>query len=198
MNIVFKSFCVIFLLLNINSCAVIGIATTATTGAMIADERSVGNIIDDKVIATKIRHQYVKNNVDNSLRGISLEVYEGRVLLVGYTTDIEYKDEAEKLAWLVRGVKEVINDVVISKENEASLPQDMWISTKLRTKFLVNKEIHSVNYKMMVYDKVIYLLGVAETQKELETALSIAGEIKGVVKVKNYILVKSDIRRANQ
>ena len=74
----------------------------------------------------------------------------------------------------------------------------MWISTKLRTKFLVNKEIHSVNYKMMVYDKVIYLLGVAETQKELETALAIAGEIKGVVKVKNYMLVKSDIRRVNQ
>ena len=66
MNIVLKSFCVIFLLLNINNCAVIGIATTATTGAMIEDERSVGNIIDDKVIATKIRHQYVKNNEDNS------------------------------------------------------------------------------------------------------------------------------------
>jgi len=176
---------------------VIGIATTATTGAMIADERSVGNIIDDKVIATKIRHQYVKNNVDNSLKGISLEIYEGRVLLIGYTTDIEYKEEAEKLAWMVRGVKEVINDVVISKENEASLPKDMWISTKLRTKFLVNKDIHSVNYKMMVYNKVIYLLGVAETQKELETALTIAGEIKGVDKVKNYILVKSDIRRRN-
>lgn len=197
MNTVLKSFFVMLILLNINNCAVIGIATTATTGAMIADERSVGNIIDDKVIATKIRHEYVKNNVDNSLRGISLEIYEGRVLLIGYTTDIEYKDEAEKLAWLVRGVNEVINDVVISKENEASLPKDMWISTKLRTKFLVNKDIRSVNYKMMVYDKVIYLLGVAETQKELETALAIAGEIKGVVKVKNYILVKSDTRRGN-
>ena len=197
MNTVLKSFFVMLILLNINNCAVIGIATTATTGAMIADERSVGNIIDDKVIATKIRHEYVKNNVDNSLRGISLEIYEGRLLLIGYTTDIEYKDEAEKLAWLVRGVKEVINDVVISKENEASLPKDMWISTKLRTKFLVNKDIRSVNYKMMVYDKVIYLLGVAETHKELETALAIAGEIKGVVKVKNYILVKSDIRRGN-
>lgn len=197
MNTVLKSFFVMLILLNINNCAVIGIATTATTGAMIADERSVGNIIDDKVIATKIRHEYVKNNVDNSLRGISLEIYEGRLLLIGYTTDIEYKDEAEKLAWLVRGVKEVINDVVISKENEASLPKDMWISTKLRTKFLVNKDIRSVNYKMMVYDKVIYLLGVAETQKELETALAIAGEIKGVVKVKNYILVKSDTRRGN-
>lgn len=197
MNTVLKSFFMMLILLNINNCVVIGIATTATTGAMIADERSVGNIIDDKVIATKIRHEYVKNNVDNSLRGISLEIYEGRVILIGYTTDIEYKYEAEKLAWLVRGVKEVINDVVISKENEASLPKDMWISTKLRTKFLVNKDIRSVNYKMMVYDKVIYLLGLAETQKELETALAIAGEIKGVVKVKNYILVKSDTRRGN-
>ena len=198
MNKLLNSIFLCFLLLNMSNCAVIGIATTATTGAIIAEDRSVGDIIDDKGIAIKIRHQYVKNSVDGSLRGISLEVYEGRVLLIGYVKDVEYKDEAEKLAWMIRGVKEVINDVAISQENEASLPKDMLIYEVLRSKFLVNKEIHSVNYKMMVYNKVIYLLGVAETQKELETALSVAGEIQGVKKVKNYILVKSDIRRGNQ
>lgn len=195
---VLKSIFMMFLLLNINNCAVIGIATTATTGAIIADERSMGNIIDDTGIAIKIKHQYIKNSVDNSLKGILLETYEGRVLLIGYTTDIEYKREAVKLAWSVRGVKEVINDVIISSENKAILPKDMWISIKLRAKFLINKYIHSVNYKIMVYNKVIYLLGVAESQKELETALNIASEIKGVKKVKSYILVKSDIRRGNQ
>ncbi|WP_236870536.1 BON domain-containing protein [Candidatus Bandiella numerosa] len=195
MNKFLKSFFLCFLLLSMSNCAVIGIATTATTGTIIAEDRSVGDIIDDKSMAIKIRHQYVKNSVDGSLRGVSLEVYEGRVLLVGHVTSTEYKDEAEKLAWVVRGVKEVINDITISEKNEASLPGDVWISTKLRSKFLVNKEVHSVNYKIMVYNKVVYLLGVAETQKELEIALNVAGEVQGVAKVKNYILVKSDIRR---
>lgn len=195
MNNILKSFFLCFLLLSMSNCAVIGIATTATTGTIIAEDRTVGDIIDDKAMAIKVKHQYVKNSVDGSLGGISLEVYEGRVLLIGYVTSTEYKDEAEKLAWVVRGVKEVINDIAISEKNEAGLPGDVWISTKLRSKFLVNKEIHSVNYKIMVYNKVVYLLGVAETQKELETALNIAGEVQGVKKVKNYILVKSDIRR---
>lgn len=195
MNKFLKSFFLCFLLLSMSNCAVIGIATTATTGTIIAEDRSVGDIIDDKSMAIKIRHQYVKNSVDGSLRGVSLEVYEGRVLLIGHVTSTEYKDEAEKLAWVVRGVKEVINDITISQKNEASLPGDVWISTKLRSKFLVNKEVHSVNYKIMVYNKVVYLLGVAETQKELEIALNVAGEVQGVAKVKNYILIKSDIRR---
>lgn len=186
---------IILLLLTTSNCAVIGIATTATTGAMIADERSVGSIIDDKVIATKIRHEYIKNSINNSLNGISLEVYEGRVLLVGYVIDNEYKEEAEKLAWLVRGVREVINNITMSNEDQASFTKDTWISTKIKTKFLVNKELHSINYKIIVYNHVVYLLGVAETQKELNTALKIASEVSGVSIIKNYILIKNDSRR---
>ena len=195
MNKLINYIFIIFLLLTTTNCAVIGVATTATTGAMIADERSVGDIIDDKVIATKIKHEYIKNSVDNSLKGISLEVYEGRVLLVGYVTDYEYKEEAEKLAWLIRGVKEVINDITVSSDNQASYAKDLWILTKVKTKFLVSKELHSINYKIMVYNRVVYLLGVAETQKELNAALKISSEISSVSIVKNYILVKSDTRR---
>ena len=195
MNKITNYLLITIILLTTSNCAIIGVATTATTGVMIADERSVGNIIDDKVIATKIRHEYIKNSINNSLKGISLEVYEGRVLLIGYVIDNEYKEEAEKLAWLVRGVKEVINNIIISNEDPASFTRDIWISTKVKTKFLANKELHSINYKIMVYNRVVYLLGVAETQKELDTALKVSSEVSGVFLVKNYILVKNDSRR---
>ncbi|WP_323732927.1 BON domain-containing protein [Candidatus Bandiella euplotis] len=197
MNKILLHFLLFFLSFNLSGCVVLGVGTAATTGAIVADERSVGNILDDKVITTKVQYELSKSSKNNSLRGVSANTYEGRVLLTGFVTDIEYKDQAEKSAWLISGVKEVINEVNISSKNKSNTAQDLWMTTKIKTKFLVTKEIHSVNYKVVVYDSVAYLLGIASTQEELDIALHTASEVDGVSKVKNYILVKNDIRRAD-
>ena len=162
-----------------------------TNGCIIQDQRSVGNIIDDRVIVTKVGHELIKN----SLGSASVNVCEGRILLTGYVTDVSLKDEAEKVTWSVRGVKEVINNIVVTEKNKANIAKDLWIKTKLKTKFLTNKEIRSTNYQIIVYNNVIYLLGIAENQGTLDKALKIASEIKGVSEVKNYVIVKNDIRR---
>lgn len=184
-------------LLSLSGCIVLGIATTATTGLMVAEERSVGSIVDDKVIVAKVKYDLIKNSKENSLKGISVNVYEGRVLLTGHVPNIESKDEADKVTWLARGVKEVINETLITKNPEASDAKDLWITTKIKSKFLMAKEIHSVNYKVVVYNDVVYLLGIAANQEELDVVLQVTSEVKGVSKVKNFIVIKTDIRRAD-
>ena len=179
----------------LSSC-IIGVATTAVTGVTVAgDKRSLGSVVDDKVIVTKIIHGLIKNGTENSLSNISVNVCEGRVLLTGCVIDIEFKDQAEKVAWLVRGVKEVMNDVVVTEKNIANTAKDSWLTTQLKAKFLVAKGVHSVNYQITSYNNVVYLLGIAENQEELNKALKIAGEIRGASKVKNYVVVKNDTRR---
>ena len=163
----------------------------STSGCVIQDQRSVGNIIDDRVIATKVGHELIKNSLSNT----SVNVCEGRVLLTGYATDVSLKDKAEKVTWLVRGVKEVINNIVVTEKNKANIAKDLWIKTKLKTKFLANKKIQSVNYQVIVYNNVIYLLGIAENQAELNEALKIASKMKDVSEIKNYVITKNDIRR---
>lgn len=198
LNKLYRSCFLFLLLLSLNGCIALGIATTATTGAMVADERTFGSIVDDKVITTKVKYELVKNSTEgNSLKAVSVDVYEGRVLLTGHVPNAESKDEAEKVAWLVRGVKEVINDSTISKKGELNGAKDLWITTKIKTQLLMAKEIRSVNYKVVVYDGIVYLLGIAGSQDEIDIALQIASEVKGVSKVKNYIVVKTDARRAD-
>ena len=52
----------IFVLISCNSCIPLGIVATASSGAMIAEERSFGNVIDDNVIINKLRYQLSRHN----------------------------------------------------------------------------------------------------------------------------------------
>ncbi|MFQ3306993.1 MAG: osmotically-inducible protein OsmY [Candidatus Midichloriaceae bacterium] len=177
----------------INGCVFLGIATTAATGAAIVEERSLGGMVDDKVIYAKTKHEFTKEHIGTSYDSVKILVYEGRVLLFGYVKSLELKEKAEKLAWLTRGVKEVINDIGV--QNVSNFPKDLWISAKLKTLLVTNKSLHSVNYDYSVYGGVIYLMGIARTQSEIDILIKLCGSVKGVKKVKNYIIVKDDIRR---
>jgi osmotically-inducible protein OsmY len=183
-------------MLTLTGCLFLGAAVVSGGGVILAeDKRSIGNIIDDKVITNKIWRELSKNSIENSLDGVITNVYKGRVLLTGYVKNFEYQDQAEKIAWITRGVTEVINDIVITEKNEANTKKDFWITTKVTAKFLASTYIHSVNYKITTYHNVVYLLGVSDNQEELDTALQIASQINGVTKVKNYVIIKNDAIR---
>lgn len=184
-----------FILIQLSGCAVIGIATTATTGMMIADERTTGDIIDDNLIKTKIRDKFLQKDFNDLFAKISVNCYEGRVMLTGTVPEEKYVEQAVKLTWLVRGVKEVINEIQVSKAKTSTRAIDTWITTQVKAKFLLTKELRSINYVVEVHDKVVYLLGVAQNQDAIDQAIEIASKIKGVDKVVNHIIAKNDIRR---
>lgn len=185
----------ICILFNLTGCAIIGIATTATTGMMIAEERTTGDIIDDNLIKTKIKNELFKTDFNNLFAKVDVNSYEGRVMLTGTVTEQKYMDEAVKISWSIKGVKEVINEIQISTQPQSNKVMDSWLTTQVKIKFLLNKELQSVNYTIEVHNKVVYLLGVAQNQNEIDLALQIASKTKGVVKVVNHIIIKGDIRR---
>ena len=181
-------------LLNTGCGVLIPVAATTTAGMVALDERSSGELIDDNVIITKVKSEFSKNNASNLLTKIGVNSYEGRVMLTGTLKDEEYVDEAAKRAWAVHGVKEVINELVVAPtpKNKAN---DIWISSQIKTKFLLEKHFDSLNYQYDVNDAIVYLLGVAQDQDELERALKICSNINGVTKVVNHVILKSDERR---
>lgn len=175
-------------------CMILAPVTAATTGMVALDERSAGTVIDDAVIISKVKKEFASNgNVDAIFTKVSVNAYEGRVLLSGTVKKEEYKEEATKAAWSVHGVKEVINVVHIAPLPE-SKANDAWITSQINTKFLAEPHFDSLNYKVDVNDGIVYLLGLAQNQDELDRALSIASTTSGVKKVESYILLKSDRR----
>ena len=186
---------IIIVLLFTTSCTSVGIATTSSL--LIVDQRSLGNIVDDKIIYTKMKHAYINSGKGTFFKGINLKVYEGRVLLVGCVTNSKYKKEIEDMTWLVRGVKEVINNVVICEETPPFSFEDSLILAQLKSKLFLKRKLQLINCKALVYQGFIYMLGIGQTQKEIDEILEIASKIPGVQRVKSYILVQNDFRRTN-
>ncbi|MDJ1305458.1 MAG: BON domain-containing protein [Candidatus Midichloria sp.] len=182
------------MLLNTGCGVLVPVAATTTAGMIVLDERTSGELIDDTVVITKIKSEFSKTNASNLLTKIGVNSYEGRVMLTGTLKAQEYVDEAVRRAWLVHGVKEVINELVVAPtpQNKA---KDIWISSQIKTKYLLEKHFDSLNYKYDVNDSVVYLLGVAQSQDELERAIKICSKIHGVEKVVNHVILKTDQRR---
>ncbi len=191
------AFClpIVIVILSNAGCAILVPLTVATTGVVMADERSLGNVIDDKLILTKIKAEFVANDINHILVKVKVSVMEGRVMLTGSVAEDRYVDEAVKLSWSVKGVREVINELRVGEKQSGEGVNDKWIASQIRTKFLLEKKFNSMNYVIEVNRGVVYLLGIAQSKEELDKALVITSNISGVVKVVNHVILKDDLRR---
>lgn len=164
----------------------------AAAGATAVREKRVADSISDTQISTQIKLKlYQKEPLLYQLVG--LNVQNGEVLMTGTLEKPEDHLAAVKAAWEVKGVKRVIDEIKVSSKTLGlgSYAQDSWLTTKLKTKLLFEKDILSVNYTLKTVGKVIYIMGIAQNQAELEHVMSIAQTI-GAKKVVSYVQIKND------
>jgi len=188
------------LLLSSAACSPVGVIVGAgATGAVTASqERGFAGGANDTQIRAAINYLWLDYS-GTMYRQLNLQIYEGRVLLTGVLSSEEWRAEAVKRAWQVKGVKEVIDETVVdSSGNTGSFARDQWITTQLKSKLLFDKNVFSVNYSFETVRGVIYMLGVAQDQHELESVLNHARNIEYVQRVVNHVLLKDDPRRADQ
>ncbi|MHC0448858.1 MAG: BON domain-containing protein [Candidatus Lariskella arthropodorum] len=175
-------------------CALFIPVAAVTAGAVMMDQRSIGAVVDDNVIFTKIKGEFGRFTVKDVFTKVAVNVKEGRVMLTGAVKEEYYKHEAVRIVWGVMGVKEVIDEIIVSSEviNSAN---DTWIANQVRSKFLFRKNMDSVNYTIAVNNSVVFLFGIAQDQAELDLAIEIVSSVKGVRKVINHVLLSNDQRR---
>ena len=102
------------------------------------------------------------------------------------------KIEATRIAWGVKGVKSVINEIqVTNSDNILNFADDLVISTKVLGKLMINEEVNSLNYSVETVNKVVYIIGIALSKDEQNKVIEIANEVFGVEEVIDYIIVKS-------
>lgn len=180
------------LMLALTGCnELIGTAATGV-GVAAAEERSFGTIVDDKTLYADITNRFLHSDVNDMLINVDVRVQEGRVLLLGIVNKPETAQEAVRVAWLAKGVREVINEIKTGREHpsSAAYAEDQWIETQLETRLLATKNIVSINYTVEVVDKVVYLLGIAQNEQERKNVTHIASITKGVKRVVSYVRVK--------
>ena len=179
------------LVFHLSSCAQVVTGTAVKVATVSQEERSIGEFVDDAIIKTVIKNTYFDQS-ENLFFNIDVEVSQGRVLLTGTVENVDLKIEATRIAWGVNGVKTVINEIQISNTDSIlNFADDLVISTKILGKLMLEEEINSLNYNIETVNKLVYIIGIAKTEKERELVISIARDVYGVEEVIDYINIKS-------
>ena len=173
--------------------AIFGAGTA--TGVAVAQERSVGGAIDDGAIQVALQGKLFDRSGGLFVK-VGIEVDEGRVLLTGVVPKPNDRIDAARIAWSVKGVKEVLNEIqVTDKSGLISYTKDVWITTKLRSKIIRDDKIFGINYTIETVNTVVYLIGIAQGADELNRVTEHARNIGGVTEVISHVRYKDDPRR---
>lgn len=185
--------CVVSSALLVQGCAPVAIFGGATAlGMGAAQERGVSGSVSDTYIRTQIIAEWHAHNPHLNEK-VELSVHEGRVLLTGSVDKPEEQIDAVRLAWQVKGVKEVIDEMILAKESGLSgYASDSWISTQLRTELIFSDNIQSINYNIKTYNGIVYLIGVAQSPQERDRVIDIARSVSGVKDVVNHVRIKEE------
>jgi len=176
-------------------CAPVLIGGAATAGVAVAQERTVGDAIDDAVISARVKDRLLQQSGQLFLR-VGTEVIEGRVLLTGSVRSAQDRVEAVRVAWTVPGVREVLNEIqVTDRGGIANSIADARLTTTLRLQMMGDRGIVDINYSIDTVNGIVYLMGIAQDQAELDRVIGYARNISGVRQVVSHVVLRNDPRR---
>ena len=175
----------------LSSCSQVVIGGATSSGMIIVQERSPKQAAIDILIKAKIEEAMFSNDYDKLFSKVRVIVYEGRVLLVGTVVEKDMKEKANQISWDTNGVKEVANYITLGKNNLIDYVKDTRISLELRAKMLTDKEISEVNFNITTENRILYIVGIAQNDQELNKVIEHASNIAGVKKIINLIKLKA-------
>ena len=165
------------------------------TGVSVAfDPRSVGTQIDDSIMEKSLTTKIILLDKSYFLK-VNSNVLDGRIFLTGKVDDPEEKLKLTKMAWEIKGVRSVRNDIKIKEEfNFKQSAKDILITSQLRTALILDKNIKATNYQIDTFKKKIYIYGIAMTSEEKSLVLNEAKQILDVKDVIASIMLVEDLR----
>lgn len=178
-------------LLCLNGCvAPLIMGGTAAAGMIATREKGIGGSLTDSNICTKVKLSIYNFSADLHAK-VSVSVQNQEVLLTGVVPDASLAQEAERIAKSVEGVKSVINNIETEgEESLGSMTSDSWITTRIRSSLLFEKDLYSLNYTVETANSVVYLTGIGQDENEVNRVVEIARNVGGVKKVVNHVKIK--------
>lgn len=173
----------------ISGCSFIGTAYNvgSKVGAVVMDERELKDDWNDTKINMFIRTNFLKKKISYVL-DVEITVFEGEVLLNGAIPSVEDLERIVEIAWQAEGVTKVYNYIRLAEPSDLiKSSQDALIASSVRTRLMATPDITSVNYKITVDDGVLYMIGIAKSQKELDAVTNVIYKTDGITKVVSHL-----------
>ena len=185
---------ILIITLLLQSCApMVGTVGMVSLGAA-SKEKGLGTSINDNIIKTKISNLIYKYNKD-LIADTKVFVNNGSVLFTGKLNNSEDKIEFTKLAWNIRGVKEVNNEIQLTDTTSIkNIARDIASMGEIRARIMSDKSINSINFSIDVVNDKAYVSGVATNELEMNLVKNHASSARFVKEVYNYIILNKDTR----
>jgi osmotically-inducible protein OsmY len=188
-------FGILFVMGALSGCTVVGAAAGAgaTMGVAAAQEGGIKGATTDATIRIQIADAWFRHSVEMYGK-LDMTVKEGRVLITGSVPSPDMRVDAVRLVWQVQGVRQVINEIrVDGGDGVSGYVTDTWITSNIKSRLLLDKYIQSINYSIETVGGVVYLMGIAQDQKELDRVTSYARNTKYVKNVISYVRLRGEV-----
>ena len=169
----------------------------ARTGLALAEDRPVEEIWGDTLLKLTINKKLLETSFSDTFWSLNTTIFEGRVLITGNVKNTTLRDQVSQMVWGVKGVREVLNEIEIQETNNVTqIARDKFIQTSLQARMLGDKIVSDINYKMIAHNNVLYIIGIAQSQAELEKVVAHARAIRYVKRFVNYIWLADNPSRS--
>lgn len=154
------------------------------------DERSIGTMMDDSVIATTVKTKMIGDEFVKA-RHIDVDVLNGVVYLIGVVESDSQKRMAGDIARGVDGVRHVENQLLVGKTTAGQILNDTILSSKIRTELIKHPDIRSTNIDVDTYNNVVTLTGMVSSVTEKRKVLMVVRKVAGNRQVVDNLSVKN-------
>lgn len=180
-NILLRTLLIAAMGAQLTGCFTAAVGGAAAGASIATDNRTSGIYIEDENIEIKASQQIRKTLGEPA--HINVTSYNLNVLLTGEAPSEAAKAEAESITKSVENVKHITNEVVVGPKTSISdRANDTYITSKIKAKFLAEKNFSANDVKIVTEASVVYLMGIVK-KREADLATEIARTTDGVTKV---------------
>lgn len=177
--------------LILNGCIAAVVGVGAGTAKVATDPRTMGTQVDDTTLDSRISMKFKNESDYFSGSRIVASAYNGSVLLIGQAKSQSIINRAVELTASVEGVNKVYNQIRIgSIVSAATMADDAWITTKVKSSLIADKQTKARDIKVITEDGQVFLIGIVSTS-DGRLAADIASKVSGV-KLVTTIFTYSD------
>ena len=162
-------------------CIPVIVGGTGMAVAMASDRRSSGTYVEDEGIEWKA-NKWINDRLGDKVH-VNATSFNRKLLITGEAFNQESLEEAGRLAAAVDNVREVVNELRVAPTSTfGARSNDSYISSKVKARFVDQKEFHVQQVKVTTEAGTVYLMGLV-SRREGDAATEIARTTNGVQKV---------------
>ncbi|MFT5571684.1 MAG: osmotically-inducible protein OsmY [Cryomorphaceae bacterium] len=168
----------------LSACVTVLVASAVVaTVDVIHDRRTVGEYIDDSGIEITAANIMVSSPEFRKAAHVKPVAWNGILLITGEIDDENIKQQLVGKFSAIQGVRQVVDETTVTgKTKLLARSSDAWITSKVKSRLLLNTGLDANRIKVITTRGSVYLMGIV-TETEAQSATELARTIRGVARV---------------